>query len=157
ARFVCTSRMASFLADLRLAGRSLRKAPVFCLTAILTLGLGVGLNAAVFSAVYGIVLRPLDLPQPERLVSVGQDMEPRGGKRQELTGWAFFAAWRARQRSFSALAAYLPASVDLSSVNPPETVDAVWVSHEIFTVLGVRPAIGRGFLEEEEVRGRDAV
>jgi putative ABC transport system permease protein len=145
------------LSDLRQAYRSLRRAPVFSLAAILTLGLGIGLNAAVFSAVYGIVLRPLDLPHPDRLVTLWQNMEARGGKRQDLTGWALVSAWRARNRCFTAIAGYGSSSADLASGDPPQNVEGARVSHDLFAVLGVKPALGRGFLEEEEVKGKDAV
>jgi putative ABC transport system permease protein len=149
--------MGSLLTDLRHAYRSLRRAPVFTLAAVLTLGLGIGLNAAVFSAVYGIVLRPLDLPQPERLVTLWQNNEARGGKRQEPTGWALAAAWRARNRCFSAMAGVSGFSADLAGGDPPQNVEGARVSRDFFPMLGVKPALGRAFLPEDEVKGRDAV
>lgn len=149
--------MSDLLADLRFAFRSLWKAPAFSLAAIFTLGLGIGLNAAVLSAAYGVLLRPLDLPQPERLCSVGQNMLARGGDRHETTGRSLFTDWRARNRSFERMAFQMSHTADLTDVGPPENVAASRVSHEFFSVLGVRPALGRGFLKEEETTGRDAV
>jgi putative ABC transport system permease protein len=149
--------MGSLLTDLRHAYRSLRRAPVFTLAAVLTLGLGIGLNAAVFSAVYGIVLRPLDLPHPERLVTLWQNNEARGGKRQELTGWALAAAWRARNRCFSAVAGVSSFSADLAGGDPPQNVEGTRASRDFFPMLGVKPALGRAFIAEDEVKGKDAV
>lgn len=149
--------MDPLLPDLRYALRSLRKAPGFSLAVIVTLGLGIGLNAAVFSAVYGVLLRPLDLPQAERLYTVWQNMESRGGTRQESTGRAVFSDWRTRNRVFTQMAAFWRMPVDLSSIDPPESVTGAWVSHEYFSVLGVKPALGRSFLKEEETQGKGSV
>lgn len=144
-------------ADLRHALRSLRQAPAFSLAVVVTLGLGVGLNTAVFSAVHGVLLRPLAFPQPECLFTVWQNMEKRGGTRQDYAGFAVFSDWRARNRSFAALAAFGRQAMDLSSIDPPESVVGAWVSHEYFSVLGVRPSRGRFFVKEEETQGRNSV
>jgi putative ABC transport system permease protein len=149
--------MSTFFPDLRSAFRSLQKAPGFSLAVIVTLGVGIGLNAALFSAVYGVLLRPLDVPQPERLYTVWQNMESRDGTRQEGTGFAVFSDWRARNRAFSQMAAFRRQAVDLSSIDPPESVIGGWVSHEYFSVLGVKPALGRGFFKEEETQGKNSV
>ncbi|PYQ64245.1 MAG: hypothetical protein DMF53_07910 [Acidobacteria bacterium] len=149
--------MSSLATDFRYVFRTLRNAPVFSVAALLTLSLGIGLNATVFSAVYGVLLRPFDLPQPERLYSIGQNMEKRGGPQWDYTGRAVFSGWRARNRCFSAMALYGTSSVDLSGIDPPEHVDAATISHEFFSVLGVQPLLGRGFLSEEETQGKGAV
>src|SRR6202166_1630570 len=143
--------MRTVIADLRHALRSLGKARGFSLAAVLTLAVGIGLNAAVFSAVYGVLLRPLDLPHPERLFAVWQDMAARGGQRQQQTGSAVFYDWRARDRCFTGLASFQQMSADLGGIDRPERVSAGWVSHEYFSVLGVAPALGRGFLPEDQV------
>src|SRR6202158_4677862 len=93
--------------DLRHALRSLGQAPAFSLAAVVTLGLGIGLNAAVFSAVHGVLLRPLELPRPERLYTVWQNMEKRGGTRQDATGSAAFSDWRACDHRFAAVGDFL--------------------------------------------------
>jgi len=149
--------MSVLPADLRFAFRSLWKAPAFSLAAILTLGLGIGVNTAILSAAYGVLLRPLDLPQPERLYSVGQNMVARGGDRHEETGRTLFTDWRARNRGFARMAFLMDHMVDLTDVGPPENVAASRVSHEFFAVLGVRPALGRDFLKEEETKGGEGV
>src|ERR1700688_2191824 len=143
--------------DLRHALRSLSQAPAFSLAAVVTLGLGIGLNAAVFSAVHGVLLHPLDFPQPARLYTVWQNMAKRGGTRQDATGSAVFSDWRARNHSFAGMAACWRQATDLSTIDPPDSVVGAWVSHEYFSVLGVRPARGRCFVQEEETEGRSSV
>src|SRR6185503_17439041 len=96
----------SLTSDFRSAFRSLWKAPAFSVAVILTLGLGSGLNTAVFSVVYGVLLRPLDLSQPDRLFTLGQTTEGSGGI-EERTGRAVFSQWRARNRSFDGMAAVI--------------------------------------------------
>src|SRR6202158_6432254 len=91
--------------DLRHALRSLGQAPAFSVAAVVTRGLGIGLNAAVFSAVHGVLLRPLEFPRPERLYTVWQNMEKRGGTRQDATGSAVFSDWRGRHSHLPAIAA----------------------------------------------------
>ncbi|HWN43105.1 MAG TPA: ABC transporter permease [Thermoanaerobaculia bacterium] len=147
----------SLLADLRYALRSLRKSPGFTLAGVLTLGLGIGLNTAIFSLVYGILLRPLDLPRPERLYTVWQNMEARGGPREEGTSRGVFCDWRARNRAFAGMATFLEWPADLNGIEPPESVAGAAVSADYFSVLGVKPFLGRGFLKEEETEGKHLV
>lgn len=145
------------LADLHHVLRSLWKDRAFSLAAIVTLALGVGLNAAVASAVHGVLLLPLSFPRSERLYVVWQDMERRGGTREDYAGMAVFSDWRARNRSFSGMAAFARQALDISSLDPPESVTGAWVSHEYFSVLGVRPLLGRFFAPDEEIKGRNSV
>ncbi len=141
--------------DLRHAVRSLRRAPGYSLAAILTLALGIGLNAAVLSAVYGVLLRPLEVPGAGGLYSVWQDMGSRGGNRQDYTSRAVFADWRARNRSFSGMALFIHGTLDLNALG--QSVPSARVSHDFFQVLGVRPVLGRAFLPEEELKDRGFV
>jgi hypothetical protein len=94
--------------DLRHALRSLLHSPGFSLGAVLTLSLGIGLMGAIFSGVYAVLLRPLELSRPARLYTVWQDMAAAGGNRREETG-------RARNRSFAALAGFIPSTADASA------------------------------------------
>ncbi len=143
--------------DLRYTIRSLAKTPGFSLAVILTLGLGLGLNTAVLSAAYGVLLRPLSIPEPERVYAIDQNMEKRGGGREDATSRRVFTEWRARNRSFAQMAFYLDHEADLSDADPPENVAGARVSHEFLPVLGATPALGRGFLKEEETKGKDTV
>jgi len=138
------------LHDLRQAMRSLRRAPGYTLAAALTLALGIGLNAAVLSAVYGVLLRPLDVPDAGRLYSIWQDMGARGGDRQDYTSRPVFADWRARNRSFSGMALFIHGTLDLNTLGM--SVPSARVSHDFFQVLGVKPALGRAFLPHDETK-----
>src|ERR1700674_3820348 len=145
------------LSDLRQTVRSLSQARAFSLAVILTLGLGVGLNAAVFSAIHGVLLRPLAFPAPDRLYTIWQDMTARGATRQEYGGKSVFTDWRARNHSFAAMAAFFRQPMDLSSIDPPDSVVGAMVSSEYFSVLGIRPLLGRCFVKEEETQGKETV
>lgn len=147
----------AFTSDLRSAFRSLRKAPAFSLAVVLALALGNGLGTAVFSIVYGVLLRPLDVPRPEQLVTVWQNMEKAGGGREEQTGRALFSDWQARNRSFQSMAAFMKSPADLTGIEPPENVGGAVVSREYFSVMGVEPALGRGFTREEGIEGNHLV
>jgi predicted permease len=147
----------NLVVDLRAAVSSLRRAPGFSLAAMLTLGLGMGLSTAIFSIFYGVLLRPLDLPQPERVYTIWQNMEARGGSQEEATSRGVFCDWRVRNRSFEAMAAIIDFPADLTGIDPPENVAGTGVSREYFSVLRVKPVLGRGFLKEEETDGKQFV
>src|SRR6188474_725917 len=87
--------------DLRFALRYLRRRPSFTITVLLTLALAIGATTAVFSLVYGVLLRPLDLPRPDRLVMLTEDLSRRGGAPQDVTSVAMIHDWREHTRSFS--------------------------------------------------------
>ena len=146
--------LADLLRDVRLAIRSLTKAPGFALAAILTLALGVGATSAIFSVVNGVVLRPMPYPDSESLVMVWE-ITPQSG--QFSVAPANFFDWRQQATTFEGLAALGNSDVTLQGPNGPEQVPAAFVSANFFKVMGVRPALGRGFTPEEETPGRDGV
>lgn len=137
--------------DLRYTTRSLRKAPAFTLAAVLTLALGIGANSAVFSLVSASLLRPLPFEDAERLVVLHQTYSEPGTEPYPLR-WAYpeFTAVRSVLATVSELAAYTPASVNLSGGDDAVRVSAEIVSVSYFSALGVRPALGRVFLPEDD-------
>jgi putative ABC transport system permease protein len=149
-----TFMLADLLRDVRLALRSLTNAPGFAFAAILTLALGVGATSAIFSVVNAVVLRPMPFPGSESLVMVWE-ITPQSG--QFSVAPANFFDWRRQATSFEGLAALGNSSVTLQGPSGPEQLPAAFVSSEFFKVMGVRPAMGRGFTPEEEVPGRDNV
>lgn len=150
--------MSLFPLGVRQAARRLWKTPGFTLAVLLTLGLGIGLNAAIFSVVYGILLRPLDVPEPDRMVMVWQDMTGRDGEEREWTGRGVFSDWREQARGFEGMTAFITFPADLTEgEGGAEQVPGLVTSHEYFSVVGVEPAIGRGFLPEEEEAGKHLV
>jgi predicted permease len=142
--------------DLRFAARLLRKSPGFTTVAVLTLTLAIGANTAIFSVVNGVLLRPLPFPEPERLYSVSR-LDPDGLLApMSVPQYAFMAS---QEQPFAQLTAYpvLNSGFNLSEDLPPTHVLGVQVTWSFFEVLGIRPALGRGFLPEEDVPGAPRV
>ena len=137
------------LSDLRLAARALLRAPVFAISTILTLALGVGANTGAFSALRTLLLKPLPYPEPQRLVALYEttvDQKPRGVAEGNLLDW------RVRTTSFEAMAVYQPRSFGLTmgDRDPVIVIQTGMVMAEFFRVLKIPPAMGRAFTEEEE-------
>src|SRR5581483_1691368 len=154
------SPMRHLTDDLRFAFRYLRRRPAFAFAALATLALAIGASTAVFSLVYGVLLRPLDLPRPDRLVLLFEDQSRRGGAAQDVAGIVTVRDWRERTRSFAAIAGSLnneQARVALTSGGSTEAVVTGKVSARYFATLGVQPLRGREILPAEEVTGSDAV
>ena len=147
--------LESVAQDVRLAFRALRRSPGFALTAVATLALGVGATTTMFSAVDGVLLRPLPYPEPERLVAVFQQNR----LKQERTeaSPANFIDWWEQSRSFSQLASAEPFSFDLETPNGPESIATWLVSDGFFQAAGARPLYGRVPEPGEFVAGRERV
>ena len=126
--------------DTRYTFRTLRKNPGFALTAIVTLALGIGANTAVFTLVRAVLLRPLNYPEPERLVQIG-----RGTQMQ-------FEQIRSEARSYTAIGEYLMQTQDVALAEgaAPEVLKEARVSGNFLNVLGVQPLLGRGFTDQED-------
>jgi putative ABC transport system permease protein len=146
--------------SLRFAFRYLARRPGFAIVALVTLALGLGATTAVFSLVYGVVLRPLDLPAPERVAMVFEDWRARSGVEQEVTGVSTLRDWQAGSRAFASLAGSLNNEEQRASVVSDGSAEALLVNavtRDYFAVLGVAPSRGRVFTAEEEVAGKDGV
>jgi putative ABC transport system permease protein len=146
--------------DLRFSLRFLRHRPAFAIAALLTLALSIGAATAVFSLVHGVVLRPLDLPEPDRLVMLFEDRSSTGGLAQEVTGITTMRDWRRQVPGLSGVAGSwnnAEAQVALQTGEGAQAVVGLRVSAGYFDVLGVKPLAGREFSTDEELTGRDAV
>lgn len=135
--------------DLRYGLRMLLKNPGFTAVAVLTLALGIGANTAIFSVVNAVLLRPLLYPQPQRLMEIGRTYT---GSEVYPASEPKFIFWRDHNQSFEAMAATqgIGSGLNLSGGAEPEYVTGIQVSADFFRVLGVSPALGRGFTKEEE-------
>jgi putative ABC transport system permease protein len=144
--------MNSFLQDVRYAARNLLKTPGFTLVAILTLALGIGANIAAFSIVDGVLLRPLPFPQPGQLVRVFDDL--RSSNTQDV-GMSVPQFWDYRDRAgiFQDISVIWSTPATLTGVDLPQRIEALATSGNYFTMLGVRPQIGRVFTQKDEVPG----
>ena len=138
--------------DLRLAARGLGRAPGFALTAILVLAVGIGLNATVFSVLGGVVLRPLPYPEPGRLVAL-YSSNPRAGWPTFSVSPTDFYDWSRDAHSFAALVAWTEYPAAATGLGPAEQVDLAAVTQGFQGVVGVPPALGRGFAQGDFVPG----
>ena len=146
--------MQTLLQDLRYAVRQLRKSPGFALAAVITLSIGIGANTAIFSSMDAVVLRPLAVPQLDRVMTVAEQQE-RGG--YEQVALANYEDWARQSRSFEDLAIRRRADMSLTGVGDAAHIQAAITSANFFTVLRAKPVLGRVFAESECAPGRDAV
>jgi putative ABC transport system permease protein len=137
--------------DTRYTLRVLAKNRGFATAVVLTFALGIGCSCAIFSLVNGILLRPLPYVQPHELVALWERHLARGADRNVVSEQNF-AAWRARSRSFSAMAALTPIPLTLDG-SPVERISAAQVSPSYFRLLGAHPAFGRDFTDDDEANG----
>jgi putative ABC transport system permease protein len=146
----------SILQDLRYGARTLRKNPWFTGVAVLTLALGIGANAAVFSLVDTILLHPLPYHAPEELVVVSETL-PKQSNDEVGVAPAEYFDYRAANQVFSQTAAYENEGFNLTGEGTPLRVNAARLSASAFSLLGVKPRIGRPFTEEEDREGAPGV
>ncbi len=148
--------MENLIRDLRFAIKTLVKRPGFTAMVVLTLALGIGANAAIFSVINYVLLRPLPYADPDNIVTLWENNTKEGIARDDVSP-ANFLDWRERQQSFSNLAFANPNSLDYSGGDEPEVLRATAVSEGFFDVLGSGPLYGRTFLPEEHEAGKDQV
>jgi putative ABC transport system permease protein len=141
------------LQDLKYALRVMLKARGLTLVALATLALGIGVNTAIFSVIDGILLRPLPYADPDRLVMVWQDLRANGGPATEWTGPSQQFDWKADTDVFDNLASVRGWNVSLAGGDVAESLQGEQTTYEYFDVLGVRPALGRGFHDGDDVPG----
>ena len=134
--------------DLRLAVRSLLRAPGFAAVTILTLALGIGANTAIFSIVNGVILRPLGYPKPEQLMYLTTQF-PAFGFDQFWVSPPEYFEFREMNQSFSAVGAYTTGEVNLTAGDRPMRVRSAAVDDALLTALGVQPVAGRLFSKGE--------
>jgi putative ABC transport system permease protein len=136
--------------DLKYGLRMLRKSPAFTLVAVLTLALGIGANAAIFSVVDSVLLSPLPYKDPSQLV-VLNETTPKVGK--VSVSYPNFLDWRAQNHSFSQMAAVYSVEFNVSGVSQPENISGEAVSPNFLSMMGMRPYLGRDFEAAEEKSG----
>jgi predicted permease len=151
--------MTGITQDVRYAVRQLRKSPGFTLVAVLTLALGIGANTTIFSVMNATLLQPLSFPNPDRLVLVWQTFG-KGPDNYNIVSAPNYWDFERRNHVFESMALFDSAGrgYNLSahgSTREAEQVSGLRVSAGFFSALGVQPFLGRTFLPEEEVRGKD--
>jgi putative ABC transport system permease protein len=133
--------------DVRFAFRTLAKSPGFTAVVVLTLALGIGANTAIFSVVNAVLLRPLPFAAPDRLMSV---VSMRRGNVPDNASYPDFADWRAQNHVFSEMAAYTTDNFTLTGQGEALHIQGADVSADLFSLLGVKPILGRAFLPTED-------
>ena len=129
----------------------------FSAMVVLSLAIGIGANTAIFSLVNGVLLRPLDFPEPQRLVSIAVSTPQfRGGEPLPLN-LSQLVEFRKRTRAFEGIAGYRNTTMSFTGEDLPELVPGAQVSANLFDVLGVHPRLGRSFLDQEDHLGQHQV
>jgi predicted permease len=142
--------------NIRFALRTLRANRVFAAFAILTLGLGIGANTAIFSVIDGVLLKPLPYADSERLVVVRQSSLAAAVQSPAVAVNELYD-YRRQTQSFEALVEHHQMNFDLLRKGNPDRVNAAVVSHDFFNVLGIRPQLGRAFVADDDRPGADPV
>ena len=150
--------MTTLWNDLRYALRQLRKSPGFTLTAILTLALGIGATTAIFTLVYDVLLKPLPYAHPGQLVMLQEQVAEFKDIYPTLPMNAnHFENWQQHSRSFQSMAVMQPENVPLGAGGHPLQIGVLRATSGIFSVLGARPQLGRGFTPQEDKPGQPRV
>jgi putative ABC transport system permease protein len=136
--------------DLRYGARMLRRNPGYAALAIITLALGIGANTAIFSVVNTVMLRPLPYANAGRLVIMKEVAHRRGREESMSVGWQDFQDWRKQARSFQYLGVFRSQNVTLTGVNQAEQLVGAIASADVLKATGIRPLLGRTFLDEED-------
>jgi putative ABC transport system permease protein len=140
------------MSDLRLDARSLRATPVVTAAVVLSLALGIGASIAIFSIVNSLLLRPLPVPEPGRLVLLSNAAS------RNPNGWSM-PVWEEIQRRpelFETTAGWMPTRLNLAAGGETQFIDGVWATGSFFETLGVRPLLGRTFTREDDRAGGGA-
>ena len=151
--------MKQLRADFRYGLRMMMKSKLFSIIAVLTLGIGIGANSAIFSVVYGVLLRPLPFKNPERLMYIWHTPPQTSfpGVKTFSVSPANYFDWKDQSHSFEQMAVSGFKGLNLTGIGEPQALRGQAVSPEYFSVLGVAPMLGRSFAPDEDQSGRDHV
>jgi predicted permease len=155
-QFLKTDLFADSARDLRHAARALARKPGVTVNAVLALGLGIGLPTLMFCFIYGALLRPLPVPDGERILHL-EYANPVQGLQELDVSYHDFLDWKDRQEVFEDMAAFYRGTVNLSGGDRPERFFGAFITANTLDVLRVRPALGRGFLAGEDHPSADRV
>src|SRR3954466_10444152 len=144
------------LQDFRFAVRTLVKNPAFTIAAVVCLALGIGVNATIFSCVRALLLRPFPYRNPDALVAIGEANLKRGWHMNSVS-YPNFRSWQADNRTLENVGIYTGASFNLASGDGADFISGGNVSWTMFRTLGIAPAIGRDFNEDEDRVGAPRV
>ena len=148
--------MTDLVRDVRHAVRRLVRTPMFTLATLLTLALGIGANVAIFSLVNTVLLKPLPFPEADRLVGLWQTAP--GVDIEELNAsLADYVTYREESRTLADVALWNRSAVTVTGIGQPERIETLSATHRLLPLLGVQPAIGRPFAEQDDQEGSPEV
>src|SRR5215467_12409079 len=142
--------------DLKYALRRLVRTPGFTLAALITLGLGIGANTAIFSVINSVLLKPLPFHEPERLIGVWQTA-PGVNIKDLNASIADYVTYREDSSAFADVAIWNSRSVTVTEFADPERVDGIGLTFRLLPMLGVQPVLGREFTEKDNEDKSSAV
>jgi predicted permease len=148
--------MRHFLKDIRYELRILARAPGFSMVIVLTLAFGIGVNIALYSFVYTVLLKPLPFKDPSKIAMIWTSM-PELGFPKLLTSPADYTDWAAAQKSFESVGLFEDHLFDITGNGEPERLTGAKVSSSVFSILGVQPMAGRTFTKTEDTPGQHVV
>lgn len=146
------NHLENLLKDIRYGLRMLQKSPSFTFFAVAVLSLGIAANSAIFSIADNVLVRPLPYRDSHRLVMVWEDAAAYGFPK-DTPAPGNFADWRSRNQVFEDVAAISNASLNLTGSGNPEDLLGKWATANLFSILGVIPALGRDFRPEDDIPG----
>ena len=138
--------IADILQDLVFSSRILRKSPAFTIAAVLTLGIGIGVNVAIYSVVHAVLLSQLPFPEPDRLIAISES----AGGTARPTSYPNYLDWKAAQHSFEEIAVSRRDDFNLTGTGEPERYSGLFVTASYFRVLRAPPILGRTFFDKED-------
>ena len=141
--------MGNLWHNLRYAARALRSNPGFTIVAVLTLALGIGANTAIFSVVYAALLRPLPYREASKLFALGESREQLADIKMSQVSYPDYLDWRKQAKSFQSLAAFSGDAFTLRLADEPKNIFAAQVTSSFFSTLGVKPLLGRDFVDAD--------
>ena len=144
--------MGSYSHNLRYVLRTLLRSPMFTIVTVVTIAIGIGANAAIFSIVNGILLKPLPYPEPDRLIAVRETSSVLDLKEMQLSPADYFT-YREENRTFERFGLWNSDRVSVTGFGTPEQVPAIEVTADTLPTLGVAPALGRWFNQNDDSPG----
>jgi predicted permease len=145
----------NFFADVRYGLRMLRRNPVFAAVGLLTIAIGIGANAAVFSVVNSVLLKPLNYPKSQELVALHQIAPGAAGLADFRNGLllspSMYFTYAEQNRSFQSLGVWVPGTANVTGLAEPEQVRTVYISDGVLQALAVSPALGRWFSQADQI------
>ncbi|MBI4474518.1 MAG: ABC transporter permease [Acidobacteria bacterium] len=154
---ISSARLAGFTNDVRYAWRLLLRQPAFALLTILTIALGIGTTTTLFSITYGVLLKPLPWPEPERLIRISESRQGATRRMPNIMTNASYLPWREQPATIEDVGGWFSGTATLTGVGEADRIRTASVTPSLFSVLRARPFFGTLFAPGDELPGRPRV